>query len=92
MKTEVYSWRVSAELKTTLEQEAHRRKLPLAAVLDTAARDWLEKSVPDADSDAEQLRLRKAALACIGTISGGDPLRSENVRQEVRERLRRRRV
>jgi len=34
MKTEVYSWRVAADLKTGLMREAHRRKTSLSAVLD----------------------------------------------------------
>ena len=43
MKTEVYSWRVSADLKTGLEREARRRKISLSAALDLAAQEWLNK-------------------------------------------------
>jgi hypothetical protein len=35
--------------------------------------------------DAEQNRLRLAAMKCIGTIAGGDPSRSENA-GSVRQR------
>ena len=89
MKTEVYSWRVSTEIKTSLEREARRRKLSLASVLDLAAGEWLKKSAPMADDDAEQQRLQQAALKCFGVIAGGDPLRSENAARTIRERLRR---
>ena len=89
MKTEVYSWRVSTDIKTGLEREARRRKLSLAAVLDLAAEEWLKKSAPGTDDDDEQHRLQQAALKSIGSIAGGDPLRSENVKQAVRQRLRR---
>ena len=90
MKTEVYSWRVSRELKSGLEREARRRRLSLSAVLDLAALEWLNKSEPDSRSDKEQHRLRTAAAKVFDSIAGGDPSRSKNVRQSVRERLRRR--
>jgi hypothetical protein len=91
MKTEVYSWRVSTELKMGLEREARRRKISLAKVLDAAAQEWLKKRSSDQDDDAaEQKRLHEAAAKSFGTITGGDPKRSENVRQIVRERLRQR--
>jgi hypothetical protein len=90
MKTEVYSWRVSTDLKSGLEREARRRKTSIGAVLDLAARDWLSRSGAEAGSEAEQLRLHKAAARCIGIIATGNPVRSENAREVVRQRLRRR--
>ena len=88
MKTEVYSWRVSTDIKTGLEREARRRKLSLSAVLDLAAKEWLKKSEPGSDDEQEQRRLQQAALKCVGSIAGGDPLRSENAGHAVRDRLR----
>ena len=88
MKTEVYSWRVSRELKSGLEREARRRKLSLSAVLDLAAVEWLNKSDPESDSSEEQRRLHASVAKAFGSIEGGDPARSQNVRQSVRERLR----
>jgi hypothetical protein len=88
MKSEVYSWRVSTELKTGLEREAHRRKMSVSAVLDLAARDWIKQGGQETEGDAEQLRLRVAASQCIGVLASGDAHRSENVRQAVRQRLR----
>jgi hypothetical protein len=90
MKNEVYSWRVSTDLKTGLEREAHRRKLSLSAVLDLAARDWLSKGGAEIEGDEEQLRLREAASKCFGALASGNAHRSENTRQAVRQRLRRR--
>lgn len=89
MKNEVYSWRVSTDLKTGLEREAHRRKLSLSAVLDLAARDWLNKSGAEIEGDEEQPRLQKAASKCFGALASGNAHRSANVRQGVRQRLRR---
>ena len=88
MKSEVYSWIVSADIKSGLEQEARRRHLSLAAALDEAARDWLGKS--SAGDEQAQTRLRNAASRWIGAISGGDPSRAENARRLVRDRLRKR--
>ena len=88
MKTEVCSWRVSADIKAGLEREARRRKLSLAAVLDLAAEEWLKKSASGTCDDDEQRRLREAASKCFGSIAGGDPLRSQNAARAVRERLR----
>jgi hypothetical protein len=89
MKTEVYSWRLSTNLKAGLEREARRRKTSISAVLDLAAQDWLMKSSADNDDD-EQRRLQLAASKCFGILSSGDARRSESVSQAVRERLRRR--
>jgi hypothetical protein len=90
MKSEVYSWRVSTDLKTGLEREAHRRRISLSAVLDLAARDWLSKGGAETEGDEEQLSLREAASKCFGALASGNAHRSENVRQAVRQRLRRR--
>jgi len=91
MKAEVYSWRVSTDLKTSLECEARRRKLSVSAVLDLAAREWLKNTNTGNGGDedeAEQRRLHQAASKFLGAFAGGDPRRSENVRRTVRQRLR----
>ncbi len=89
MKTEVYSWRVSADLKTDLEREARRRKISLSAALDLAAQEWLKNRNGDPDEAGRQQRLQRAAAACFGKFAGGNPRRAESPRQAVRERLRR---
>ena len=88
MKSEVYSWRVSTDLKSGLEREARRRKMSLAAVLDLAARDWLNKGGAETEGDEGQARLQKAASKCFGTLASGNARRSENAREAVRQRLR----
>ena len=87
MKSEVYSWPVATDLKTRLKREAHRLKMSVSAALDLAARDWLDKSRAEVDSDEEQLLLRKAASKCFGVLASGDARRSESARQAVRQRL-----
>jgi hypothetical protein len=90
MKTEVYSWRVSTELKTGLERAARRRKTSLSAVLDLAAQEWLARSGAANEDGAEQRRLQQAALKCFGAFAGGEARRSEGVRHVVRQRLQQR--
>ena len=87
MKTEVYSWRVSTELKTGLEREARRRNISLSAALDLAAQEWLNQH-EDLDDASRQRKLQRAAAKCFGAFAG-EGHRSETVRQTIRERLRR---
>ena len=90
METEVYSWRVSRELKSDLERQARIRKTSLSAVLTLAVRDWLKHSVEATGDDEEQRRLHKAGMKCVGAIAGGNPRRAESAREAIRERLKRR--
>jgi hypothetical protein len=91
MKTEVYSWRLSEELKTDLEREARVRRLPVSSVLDLAVRDWLKKSRADVAGDAAQRELHAAAEDCLGTFASGDSRRAETARKTIRGRLQRQR-
>ena len=90
MKTEVYSWRLSEELKSDLEREAHLRKVSISSVLETAVRDWLKKSNTDAPDDQTQRKLHAAAARCLGILAGLNSRRAETAREAVRRRLRRR--
>ena len=89
MKTEVYTWRLSSDLKARLEREARRRKTSVSAVLEEAANTCLERIEMD-ESDEEQRRLHEETGKYLGTIKGTDPRRSENVRSAVRTKLNRR--
>ena len=89
MKTEVYSWRVSPDIKTGLEREARRRKMSVSAALDLAAREWLLKTSVTNEDDEGQYRLKKAASRWLGALASGDAQRSEKVSRTVRQRLRR---
>ena len=90
MKTEVYSWRLSEELKSDLEREAHLRKVSVSSVLETAVRDWLKKSNTDAPDDQAQRKLRRASARCLGVLTGLNSRRAETAREVVRRRLRQR--
>jgi predicted transcriptional regulator len=92
MKTSVYSWRLSDELKSDLEHHARIRRVPVSSVLETAVRDWLAREQSETAPDEIQARIRAAAAKCIGAIAGGDPHRAENARAIIKERLRSRRA
>ena len=89
MKTEVYSWRVSTDLKTGLEREARRRHVSFAAILEMAAQEWLTKNSAGDNDEERQRMLHQAASECLGVLASGNSQRSETVRQSVRQRLRR---
>jgi hypothetical protein len=90
MKTEVYSWRVSSDVKTCLEREARRRKTSISALLDLAAREWLQNSGVENESEEGQRQLRKAASRFLGALASGKSERSQTASQSVRQRLRQR--
>jgi post-segregation antitoxin (ccd killing protein) len=90
MKTEVYSWRLSEELKSDLERQARLRKVSVSSVLETAVRNWLKKSNADIPDDQAQRRLHTAAARCLGVLAGLNSRRAETAREGVRKRLRRR--
>lgn len=89
MKTEVYSWRLSGELKSDLERQARLRKVSVSCVLEQAARAWLKENGSELENDEEiQRKLHAAAERCFGTIAGHGPYDAERVRKTVRSRLR----
>ena len=90
MKSAVYSWRLSGEVKSDLERQARVRKVPVSSILDMAVEEWLKKRNGDAGDQETQHRLHAAAARCLGVLTGGNPRRAETARQTIRERLRRR--
>ncbi|MEP7352258.1 MAG: hypothetical protein ABI824_03415 [Acidobacteriota bacterium] len=88
MRTEVYSWRLSSELKSQLEAEARARKVPMSKVLDNAARDWLQRQAVAESDEQEQKRLHAAVLRCAGTWTGEETNRASRVRGIVQAKLR----
>jgi predicted transcriptional regulator len=92
MRDEVYSWRLSGELKSELEREARNRKVPVSSILETAVRDLLKNESNDVAEDETQHKLRSAAERCFGALASGQSNRAETARDELRKRLRRRRV
>ena len=87
MKSEVYSWRVSPETKMALELEARQAGMTVAALLDRMAKEWLRARRPP--DNHEQEALHAAAAELIGSIPSGQSNRSQNARELVRNRLRR---
>ena len=89
MKTEVYSWRVSAQRKAELESEARREGTSLAGLLEQITADWIEQRRNGRNGDeAEQAAIRRRVMATVGSIRGGDPTRSERASELVREIIR----
>jgi hypothetical protein len=90
MKTEVYSWRLSGELKSDLERQARLRNVSVSSVLESAVRNWLKKSGADVPDDEAQRKLHNASARCLGVLAGLNSRRAETAREVVRTRLRRR--
>lgn len=88
-KTEVYSWRLAPEKKRALEGRARAEGQTVAQLLDRITEELLA-SHADEDYQAEQRRLHAAVAKTLGTISGGNPRRSETVEQEMYKQLKRR--
>jgi hypothetical protein len=84
-KTEVYSWRLDADLKRRLEEAARHEKTSIGALLDRITRDWLGSRRPEEDDEALQRRLHAEAAKWIGSIRGDDPTRSERVKESFRQ-------
>jgi hypothetical protein len=93
MKTEIYRWRLSVELKSKMERQARLHKVRVSSILDRAVRDWLRKH-PAQDREAKtQKELHAAAEKYLGILrrqgSGAADIVRETVRRRVRERIRR---
>ncbi len=87
-KTEVYSWRLTPQRKRALEGRARAQGQTVAQLLDRLTEELLASHADEGD-EAEQLRLHAEAAKALGTISGGNPRRSETVSSDFRELLRR---
>ncbi len=87
-KTEVYSWRLDADLKRRLEEAARAEKTSVGGLLERIARTWLGTARLDEDDEAEQRRLHAEIAKVIGTVPlGQGPYARERIRQAVRGRL-----
>jgi hypothetical protein len=90
MKTEVYSWRLSIELKAGLEEQARSEGKSVSALLEELASDGLHaRRNGQSDDEARQAAIRKRVTASVGTIQGNDPHRSEQAARLVREVIHR---
>src|SRR2546428_13959750 len=90
-KDEVYSWRVTREMKAALEDAARRERASVSGLLERIVRSWLDVARRGGSQDAEeQRRLHRAASRLFGTLHGGNARRAEQVRRTVRARPARR--
>ena len=87
MKTEVYSWRLDPELKSSLEHSARSRGSSLAGLLEDIVRSWLEREARTEDDDELQRRLHAQARESCGTLQGGDPHLAEEASERVKRKL-----
>jgi len=85
MKTEVYSWRVSAERKAELEAESRKEGTSLSGLLEDITGEWLASRRNGEKDEAEQAAIRKRAAPALGAVRGGDPTRSARAKELVRE-------
>jgi hypothetical protein len=92
MKSEVYSWRLSSDLKAELEEAARREQTSVARLLDRIAREWLKARPGAAEEEAEQARIRAAAMRFVGKLRSGDPDLAAKASERVREVLEKRRT
>jgi len=86
MKTEVYSWRLSADLKAALQEQARSEGKSFAELLQEFASEGLRaRRNGNVDDEAQQAALRRRVMATVGTVRSGDPHGSERVSEKVRE-------
>lgn len=92
-KSEVYSWRVTADLKAALEDAAREERTSVGKLLGRMARQWLhDRAAGASESEVVQRRIRALSARFVGSLAGGHPRRAEGARREVRERLAKRRA
>lgn len=92
-KTEVYSWRVTADLKVALEDAAREERTSVGELLGRMARQWLrDRAAGTSESEAAQQRVRASSERFVGSLAGGNPRRAEGARGEIRQRLAKRRA
>jgi hypothetical protein len=85
MKSEVYSWRLTPDLKCALEDAARREQVSVSRLLERIAREWLKTRPAAAEDDqAEQARLRASAMRFIGSLRSGDPDLAEKASERMR--------
>jgi hypothetical protein len=88
MKAEVYSWRLSGELKSELERAARMRKVPVSALLESAVRDLLRQDAGQQSEQETQRRLHQSVSRCLGILESGNRRRAETAHGALRQKLR----
>lgn len=88
---QVYSWRVSPQMKRALEETARRQNQSISALPKKIVAQSFRHGVEgwNEEEAALQKRLHAAGLSAIGKIKSGRTDRSKRVREEVRRKLQR---
>lgn len=77
-RSEVYSWRVSSEIKSALEHAARAKDLSVGRLLEQIVVNWLtKKSAEELGDEKLQRRIHMESMKYVGSIRGGDPLRAQ---------------
>jgi hypothetical protein len=93
MKSEVYSWRLSAELKAEIEEQARSESKSMSALLEELASNGLrDRRRGRSGRAAVRAILLRRVLPTVGTIRSGDPNLASNVSRTVRARIARKLV
>ena len=90
-KTEIYNWRLDADLKKRLAAAARAEHTTIAALVDQAARQYLERRQGAEDDDIRQQRLHGLARSLTGVHASSDHYSSAKLRERVVGRAARRR-
>jgi hypothetical protein len=91
-KTEVYTWRVSAAMKASLEEAARVTNRSVARLLDEIVAERLDATRETSEAEMDnQRRLHARAARFAGRFSGANPARSGGAKVLVRLRLAERR-
>ena len=92
-KTEVYTWRVSSEMKASLEETARNTNRSVAKLLDEIVAERLDATGPAGEAEMDnQRRLHARVARFAGRFTGADPIRGERAKARVRARLTERRA
>jgi hypothetical protein len=91
VKSEVYSWRLSPQMKRALEETARRENQSVSALLERIViRAFRDGAAGQPEKEIVlQKRLHAAGMVSIGRLNGGRANRSTHVRQDLRRKLRR---
>jgi hypothetical protein len=89
-KNRLFSWRVHEHTMESLATKARGRKTSVAGLLDEIVQDWLGREQSARGDAGREETVRAAAMTCFGTIRGGNPKRSKQARELIREKLHRR--
>ena len=89
IKSEVYSWRVSPQMKRALQETARREKQSVSALLERIVNEAFRNGMRGRGEDEAilQKRLHAAGMSAIGKLRTGRSDRSKRVRELVRRGL-----